>query len=230
MSSSYRKALDAKEKLLNIIEKRISDGDSQFLKEFGNTTMDLEVIKNHVLVFICALIPKALASIMASFIDSARLWHPRYVDQNTHEISDGDLENILYEILRLWPPFVGSFRVAETDSDLAGQFHIPKGTGVFCVSLLAHRDPAIFPNPEEFDPERWNGPNKEDKAKIYAFGAGLHSCVGERLMWIVMKTLTSKFVKNFIWDFNPDFPQDTPIKYLPVSRPKKLTPLILRRY
>ena len=36
--------------------------------------MDIEVVKNHILVFVCSLIPKALASVFTSFIYSARYW------------------------------------------------------------------------------------------------------------------------------------------------------------
>ena len=36
--------------------------------------MDMELLKNHVLVFVCSLIPKALASAFTSFIYTARYW------------------------------------------------------------------------------------------------------------------------------------------------------------
>ena len=34
----------------------------------------MELVKNHVLVFVCSLIPKALASTFTSFIYTARFW------------------------------------------------------------------------------------------------------------------------------------------------------------
>ena len=59
MSSGYRRALEAKERLLEIIEAKIRSNQCPFLKEFmQKTDCDMEVVKNHVLVFACALIPK----------------------------------------------------------------------------------------------------------------------------------------------------------------------------
>ena len=62
---------------------------------------------------------------LASFVDSSLLWREKYVNE-AGEIKEDDLENILLEILRLFPPFFGSLRVATDDFDL-GDFHVEKG-------------------------------------------------------------------------------------------------------
>ena len=36
------------------------------------------------------------------------------------------MRNIFMEILRLWPPFLGAYRVTNTDIEV-GDFHVPKG-------------------------------------------------------------------------------------------------------
>lgn len=38
-----------------------------------------------------------------------------------------ELRNIFMEILRLWPPFLGAYRVTNTDIEV-GDFHVPKGS------------------------------------------------------------------------------------------------------
>ena len=55
--------MEAKDELLSIIEQRFEEKVSDFLTQFSqevssNGIMDLATMKNHVLVFICALIPK----------------------------------------------------------------------------------------------------------------------------------------------------------------------------
>lgn len=64
----------------------------------------------HLLLFISALIPKALASLLTSFTlalagePQARrraLAEPRFLD------------HVLLEVQRLWPPFVGGRRIAD---------------------------------------------------------------------------------------------------------------------
>lgn len=71
---------------------------------------DSSSARQHLLLFISALIPKALASLLTSFTlalagdQQARrraLDEPRYLD------------SVLLEVQRLWPPFIGGRRIAE---------------------------------------------------------------------------------------------------------------------
>jgi hypothetical protein len=54
--------MEAKDELLNIIDQRLNEKSSDFLTKFleetSDNVMDIQTMKNHVLVFICALIPK----------------------------------------------------------------------------------------------------------------------------------------------------------------------------
>ena len=233
VSSSYRKAQESKEKLLDIIEQKLKERDHGFIKALSDknsdsNVMDIETLKNHILLFTCALIPKALASLLTSLMDSSSLWYDQYVDKDTNDISDEDLENILLEAVRLWPPFFGGLRVANEDFDL-GDYHVPKGYGVFCATFMAHRDPGVFPDPEEFKPERWGTVNKGHRDRVFGFGAGPHRCPGENLMFNVMKHLLTMIVKTFEWDRSHCKCEDRNIKYLPVLRPRELQPIILRK-
>ena len=40
------------------------------------------------------------------------------------------------------------------------------------------RDPVAYPNPEEFKPERFLGPNPQQNPHLYAFGFGRRICPG----------------------------------------------------
>ena len=88
MSSSYRKAVEAKEKLLQIIEDRIKGNQSMFLRQFMEKT-DLETVKNHVLVFVCALIPKALSSIFAFLVETSKMWRDQLFWKRRHDFRPG---------------------------------------------------------------------------------------------------------------------------------------------
>jgi hypothetical protein len=54
--------MEAKDELLSIIDQRLNEKSSDFLTKFleetSDNVMDVQTMKNHVLVFICALIPK----------------------------------------------------------------------------------------------------------------------------------------------------------------------------
>ena len=59
---------------------------------------------------------------------------------------------------------------------------IPPGTPVGMDSLHMHSDPAIFPEPRNFDPARFLGPEKEMRQKhLFNFGRGTRQCVGMNL-------------------------------------------------
>ena len=49
-----------------------------------------------------------------------------YIFQSERIPEDRKLRNIFMEILRLWPPFLGAYRVTNTDVEV-GDFHVPKG-------------------------------------------------------------------------------------------------------
>jgi len=231
VSSSYRKAVQARDQILDIIAKRLENQDSTFLKEAREKSRQTGAInddffKNTILVFVCALIPKALASILTSFMDTSGLWHEKLVNSEG-VMSKENLSNIFLEIVRLWPPFFGGLRVAKEDMDL-GSFHVPQGYGIFYANFLAHRDPDVFEKPEDFIPERWNGSNAGDEDKIFGFGSGPHRCIGENLMRDVMQFVGGKLVNSFTWD-HLERPMERDIKCLPVLRPRNLKPIIMKR-
>ncbi|KAJ8319161.1 hypothetical protein KUTeg_004252 [Tegillarca granosa] len=64
------------------------------------------------------------------------------------------LECCIKEALRLYPsvPFFG--RCLTEDADF-GDYHAPKGSTGLVVTMLLHKDPKYFPDPEKFDPDRF---------------------------------------------------------------------------
>ena len=77
------------------------------------------------------------------------------------------------EVLRYLPPVWFLFRQTRTAVELGGQ-HIPADQVVLAWTASANRDPAQFPDPDQFDIQR--EPNRH-----LAFGHGIHFCVGAPL-------------------------------------------------
>lgn len=58
---------------------------------------------------------------------------------------------------------------------------VPKGTNIFVIPYFMGRDPLIWDNPEQFNPERFNIEVTSDKLNPYAytpFSAGSRNCIG----------------------------------------------------
>lgn len=83
--------------------------------------------------------------------------------------------------------------------------HLSKGTLITVPVFGLHRDPLIYPDPEKFDPERFNS-NEIAARHPYAylpFGEGPRSCIGETKPPLIF-TFTI-FLQIFTIDFQIDF-------------------------
>lgn len=81
---------------------------------------------------------------------------------------------VIEEALRLSCPTQMMYRQATRDVDVEGVI-VPAGSRVMLCYNAASRDPAVFPEPDRFDPDR---PNVRDH---FAFGGGVHFCIGAPL-------------------------------------------------
>lgn len=77
------------------------------------------------------------------------------------------------ETLRFDPPLHMFDRYAYMDIDIAGH-RFRRGDKLALLLAAANRDPAVFSEPDRFDPAR-------DAGKQLSFGAGTHFCVGTGL-------------------------------------------------
>jgi len=117
------------------------------------------------------------------------------------------LNNVIKEVLRLYPPVPFVVRNATADEILAG-YKIPKGTRIVIPAYLVHRSPNYWENPTVFDPNRWNKsgindhqPNQELDSSIessstikhpYAylpFIHGIRNCIGQRFAILESKII-----------------------------------------
>ena len=64
------------------------------------------------------------------------------------------LDGVVHETLRLWSPALVSGRGTATDVEFAGHT-IPAGSMVMYSPWVTHRMPELWPDPDEFQPERW---------------------------------------------------------------------------
>jgi cytochrome P450 len=106
---------------------------------------------------------------------------------------------VLKEAMRLFPPSPVVFREAIKEIDLGNGHIIPVGANIFVSVYNVHRDPKHFPNPEEFDPERFSPQNNVGRHP-YAyipFGIGRRMCVGRVYATMEAKTILSTVLRRY---------------------------------
>jgi cytochrome P450 len=94
-----------------------------------------------------------------------------------HELAPKYVE----EMLRLRTPAQNFARQASEDTQI-GEVHVPEGSRVLLCYAAANRDPEQFPNPERFDASRAS-------RNHFAFGWGIHQCIGAGLARAELKIL-----------------------------------------
>ncbi|MEU4739247.1 cytochrome P450 [Actinosynnema sp. NPDC023658] len=81
------------------------------------------------------------------------------------------------EVLRMYPVWILMRRAVEP-VDLGG-VELPAGAEVIVSPHALHHDPASFPDPYRFDPDRWLSPATEvPRGAFIPFAAGARQCVG----------------------------------------------------
>ncbi|EFN86160.1 Cytochrome P450 4C1 [Harpegnathos saltator] len=130
------------------------------------------------------------------------------------------LERCLKESMRLYPAVHFISRVAGEDAQLRSHL-IPSGTIIHLNIYSVHRDANFWPNPEEFDPDRFL-PDKIQNRHPYSylpFSAGPRNCIGQRFAMWEMKAMIAPIIRNFYLE-SIDYLKDMQICAGLILRPK----------
>jgi cytochrome P450 len=96
---------------------------------------------------------------------------------------------VVEEILRYDPPVQMVVRIAADDMMIGG-VEVPAGDGMMLMLAAAHRDPAEFHRPDDFDPGR-------EMLRHFGFGRGAHYCLGAPLARLEASVALSALAARF---------------------------------
>ena len=99
------------------------------------------------------------------------------------------------ETMRLMPIAVGVARRLKVEREIGG-FLLPAGTALLPAAFLAQRDPAVFADPERFDPHRFFE-RKVPMTSHFPFGLGVWRCLGASFADYEMRVVLSRMLMRF---------------------------------
>jgi cytochrome P450 len=100
------------------------------------------------------------------------------------------LPTMVDEAIRMVSPVMYMRRTATQDTEVGGQ-KIAEGEKVIMYYGAANRDPAVFTDPDRFDPARTNGKDH------VAFGIGPHVCLGQRVANMQLEAVYRQILTRF---------------------------------
>jgi cytochrome P450 len=212
--------------------------------EDGATLTDLQ-IRDEVMTLMFAGHDTTTSTVAFMFYELAH--HPEIVgrlhDEQDAQLSDGraggvpnptqlmsgelsELEMVLDETLRKYPPaWVGPRRSVEP-FEFAGRT-VPGRAFVNYSSWASHHLSEVFPEPEEFRPERFTPEAKAalPKGAYVPFGGGSRTCIGMRFGQLEIRTIATLLLARFTLSLPDDF--RLKIRQMPTISPKEGLPMIV---
>jgi cytochrome P450 len=108
---------------------------------------------------------------------------------------------LVSETLRLYSPAWLVTRQATSPVRL-GSVELPAGADLVWSPYALHRDSALYPDPERFDPDRWLPERPQPPKGAYIpFGSGKRMCMGDAFAWTEATIITALVASH--WRLRP---------------------------
>ena len=124
--------------------------------------------------------------------------HPQVMERLREEAqTEGReyMEAVLKESLRVRPPLANTSMRKVAQPYRLGEHELPVGTLLAVAIYLIHRNPAVYPDPEAFQPERfldW----KPGRYEWIPFGEGHRHCIGATFALTEIETVIRAIVRR----------------------------------
>ena len=132
-----------------------------------------------------------------------------YITSNTAQdyITPNLIKDMVYlracirESFRMYPTASQLARILEVDTEVSGDFILPKGSIVLCHHRVASLQEENFTHADKFIPERWLEENSTtwnlEPSLVVPFGVGKRACPGKRLAEQEIYILIAKLFQAF---------------------------------
>ncbi len=208
---SWRRAVAARAEVARrvreeIVRRRAGDVENDVLSllvgsrdEDGSTLSDTEIVDQVISLIAAGFETTSAAMAWATYelLRGPEVW------SRAHAGLDAPgwryLDGVVSETLRLHPPAAISARTAATGFEFAGT-RVAAGRTVIFSPYVTHRLAELWPDPERFDPERWDpgapGYRKPAPHEFLPFGGGPHRCLGAAFATTEMTVLLERLLRR----------------------------------
>jgi cytochrome P450 len=195
-----------------LVDARSEDGEGLSDKEIRDDLVTL-VLAGH----------ETTATTLAWVVDLL-LHHPDALERVRSEAETGGTtytEAVINETLRLWPPAPITGRMTAGRYRL-GDYTLEPGTRIVLLLDAVNRDPASYPDPDEFRPERFLGTRPPPHAWI-PFGGGIKRCIGAAFAMCELVTVLHTVLREGRLEPVSSRPEGPPWRAAPVLVPRNGT-------
>jgi len=106
---------------------------------------------------------------------------------------------VVKEVMRLYSPSPGLLARRALEDVRIGGYLLPKGSVVSIMSVIPHHDARWFPQPERFDPSRFDAEAVRDipRGAYLPFGAGPRVCIGSSFASVEITLALAMLLQRF---------------------------------
>ncbi|GAA2063515.1 cytochrome P450 [Williamsia deligens] len=117
------------------------------------------------------------------------------------------IRRVLDESLRIWPTVPGFGRGPRGSTTLGGEYAMDTDDYAVVSLGAVHKDPAVWDEPDRFDPDRFLPENvkKRPPHSYRPFGAGLRSCIGRQFAIHEAVLVLATMLHRFDLEADPDY-------------------------
>jgi cytochrome P450 len=143
--------------------------------------------------------------------------HPEVLEKAVAAAESGDagdeyLDAICKETLRIRPVVPDVGRILKEPTEIAG-YRIPAGVMVVPSITSVHSDPAVYPNPDAFDPDRMVGATLSP-ATWFPFGGGNRRCLGAGFAMVEMRIVLREILRRVELSTTTEPDEKTKLKHV----------------
>jgi cytochrome P450 len=135
-----------------------------------------------------AIVANAIGFLSQSYEATAGLVGNTLLALARHEDLRRAVPAVVLEVLRHDPPVQNTRRFVTADGEIAG-VPLKAGDAILVVLAAANRDPAVNPDPDQFDVTR-------AAPQIFTFGVGSHACPGTMLSTTIAAAAVQQLIAS----------------------------------